>query len=120
VALTLESAGSLQVVDTAAGKPKPGISLTKSLTITESQVGQSISLASAATWTIDFSVITAAKVIAVKTTGVATLTFTVNSQVCVVRVNTHFLLIDSGGGITAASITQSTGSAMTIEVDLAG
>ena len=120
MALTLEVDGGLRVVDTAAGRPKVGISFVKSLTITESQIGQSTVIASAGTWTVSFAQITAAKAIAVKTTGVATLTLTVNSQACTIRVNTHFLLIDSGGGITAASITQSTGSDMTVEVDLVG
>lgn len=98
-----------------------GPSFVKSVTVVEHRISKS-TLATAGTLTVDFGSIAAGKVLAVKVSaGPVTLTMTVNAVASGnIRVNDTFVLIDTGGGITAASITQSTGSDVTVDILIAG
>ena len=122
MAVTVElDAGGIRVVDTSAGPAVWGPSLVKSVTVVEHRISKS-TLATAGTLTVDFGSIAAAKVLAVKVSaGPVTLTMTVNGVASGnIRVNDTFILIDTGGGITACAITQSTGSDVTVDILLAG
>lgn len=120
--VTVEIDGSgIRFVDTAGGRPVWGPSLVKSITAAEKVIGGG-TLATAGTLTVPFGNVAAGKVLCIKVSaGPVTVSATVNSVAlgdC--RVNDLFLLVDTGGGITACTVTQSTGSDVTVETFVAG
>ena len=111
----------IRFVDTTAGRPVWGPSLVKSVTCVEYAVNKS-TLASGGTLTVAFGAVAAGKVLAIKVSaGPATVAATVNAVAlgnC--RCNDLFLLVDTGGGITACTVSQTTGSDITVETFVAG
>lgn len=121
MAITTEFEASIRIVDTSASYPTWGPSLTKSVTTVEKSVNTA-TLATAGTLNVAFGSVAAAKVLAIKVSaGPVTITVTVNSVASGnIRCNDTFILFDSGGGITAATVAQTTGSDVTVETFVSG
>lgn len=121
MAKTIEVAGTVKYENTAGIGAILGPSLVKSITVLEQQSMES-TLATAGTLTISFAAVVNAKILVIKVSaGPVTVTVTVNAVASGnIRVNDLFMLVDTGGGITAAAVTQSTGSDVTVETFIAG
>ena len=119
--ITTEIVGTVKFEDTSGSGAILGPSLTKSITVVEHQSAKS-TLVSGGTLTISYAAVTAAKILVIKVSaGPATIAVTVNSVASGnIRCNDLFVLVDTGGGITAATVTQSTGSDILVETYLAG
>ena len=119
--VTLEIEGTIKVVDTAGIGALLGPSLVKSLAVVEHAVGKS-TLASAGTLTVNFGAVAAGKALIIKiSAGPATVTFTNNGVSSgAQQFDDLFVLVNGQGGITAASVTQSTGSSVLVDTLVVG
>lgn len=121
MAVTAETEGLVKFVDTADIGAILGPSLVKSITVVEHATSKG-TLASAGTLTVPFGNVAAGKIIVIKASaGPVTIALTVNSVALGnMRCNDVFMLVDTGGGITGCTVTQSTGSDVTVQTFVAG
>ena len=121
MALTVEIDGDgARVVDTAAGRPVWGPSLVTSTSITEFVAHKIVYATGSSGVAVSFGGVSAAKVLVVKASGLITLTLTVNSVPLAIAMSGVFVLNNSSGQITAATVGQSTGSDVTVDILVAG
>lgn len=116
IALVIDPAG-IRIEDTTDGIAK-GPPLVASLTVTEHIPWSKISVPSGTETTIPFGSVAAAKALMIRT-SVAT-TVKVNGESTGHAVNPILLILDSAGGLTSATVTQSSGSAVVMDYLVAG
>lgn len=118
MAITVEVDGlGVRIVDTTEGSRK-AVNLKKSLTVTEFVHHSKTVATGASDESLPFGGVSAGDILVVKVSGSVTLK--VNGESTGHTVNTHFMLIDTAGGITSATVSQSTGSDVTVEYLVAG
>lgn len=117
VTVEIDSLG-VRVVDTAADGPIRGPSLVKSITVTEYNRDRRSVADAASNEALPFGSVTAAKILAIKTDGPVTLK--VNAESTGHVINTHALLVDTGGSFTAATVSNASGAAVIVEWFVAG
>lgn len=117
--VTLEIVGTIKVQDTAGSGAILGPDPTASLSVVEHVRGLG-TLATAGTLTVPFGNCAAAKFLAIKVSGLATATVTINGVANVCAMSGCNVWQQSGGLITSATVTQTTGSDITVESLVAG
>lgn len=119
MALTVElDTLGARVVDTTAAGARPAVSTKASITVTQ-YVAQTETIATAVTdRALPFGQVSAGKILVIKTDYA--LTVKLNGETTGHVVLGLFIWVDTGGSITAATITNASGSTATVEYLAAG
>jgi hypothetical protein len=110
--------GELRFIDDAKGGDSPALNLRTSVTITL-PVAKKVTIAdSTSNQAVQFDSVTAGKVIGIRTDGAVTVK--INGEATGRVVNPLFVWIDSAGGLTAMTLTNTSGATRTVEVLIGG
>lgn len=118
MAITVEVSGDVRIADTTGGASRILASLAKSISVTE-KCDQLISIANNTTdFTLTFGGVSAAKILFVQTDVAVSIKPSGTSTA--VPVLTEYLSIDTAGGITSCTISNSSGNTASVSYFVAG